>query len=156
VLLARLQVCDEHVDRILAARQADVEHPLGRQCILLGGMGVNVSCGANDGQPAGERQFVTDQWQPGPSLDVRPLDELEHPPRAQAQGLAAGAARRLEAVEDLAPPLVVDGFLQGDDVEARQALRDRLGTFSDVRLVARPFAHIWPSKGRSGVTNWTL
>ena len=118
----------------------DVEHPLGRQHILLGGVPVNVSAGAYDRQPARERQLVADQRQPGPFLDVRALGEREHAAGRQARGLAAGAARGLEPVEDLAPPLVVEGFLQGDDVEARQAFGDRLGAFGDVRLVTRPFA----------------
>ena len=117
-----------------------MEHALGRQRVLLGGVPIDVAAGGDDGQPAGERQLVAHQRQPRSILKVRPVDEREHASRRQARGLAAGAPGRLQLLEDLAPPLVVDRLLQGDDVEARQAPGDRLGAGRDIGLVARPLA----------------
>jgi hypothetical protein len=101
---------------------------------------IDVAVGGDDRQPAGERELVADQRQPRSVLDLRPVDEREHSARGQSRGLAAGTPRRLQPLEEFAPPVIVDRLLERDDVVACKALRDRLGALGDVWLVARPFA----------------
>jgi hypothetical protein len=83
-------------------------------------------------------------------IDVRAFDDGEHPPGRQARAFAAGAALRLEPLEDLAPPVIVDRLLQRDDVEAREARGDRLGARGDIGLVPGPLAQHATDKRQIG------
>ena len=65
VLVARLQMGDEHVDRLArAAREARVQRALGREHVLLGSGPVGPAALGHDRQAARERELVADQRQP--------------------------------------------------------------------------------------------
>ena len=73
--------------------------------------------------------------------------------RTAGAGLAARAARALQPLEHLPPPLVVD-VLQGDDVEAGAGASAIASARSrHVRLVPGHSRSKWRTSGRSGVTN---